>query len=104
MQDRLDICKTCIHTDMCERAYNYRQTCENFLDGTNLVRQQLGVWKDYSSTMMECSVCSKHVPYHKYKYCPNCGVKIIESIKLQSDEQVDWEPKESPLHTGRHGQ
>ena len=34
-----------------------------------------GVWKLYSSTMMECSVCGKHVPYHRYQYCPHCGSK-----------------------------
>lgn len=33
----------------------------------------LGTWTLYSSTMMECSRCQKHVPYHKYKYCPHCG-------------------------------
>ena len=32
-----------------------------------------GIWKLYSSTMMECSVCGRHVPYHRYKYCPHCG-------------------------------
>jgi uncharacterized OB-fold protein len=32
-----------------------------------------GIWKLYSSTMMECSVCGKHVPYHRYRYCPHCG-------------------------------
>ena len=34
-----------------------------------------GTWKLYSSTMMECSNCKKHVPYHRYKYCPHCGSK-----------------------------
>jgi ribosomal protein L37E len=32
-----------------------------------------GIWKLYSSTMMECSVCGRHVPYHRYRYCPHCG-------------------------------
>lgn len=32
-----------------------------------------GTWKLYSSTMMECSVCGRHVPYHRYRYCPHCG-------------------------------
>lgn len=36
-----------------------------------------GTWKLYSSTMMECSNCKKHVPYHRYKYCPHCGSKNI---------------------------
>jgi predicted amidophosphoribosyltransferase len=30
----------------------------------------------YSSTMMECSKCKKHVPYHRYNYCPHCGAKM----------------------------
>ncbi len=34
-----------------------------------------GTWKLYSSTMMECSSCKKHVPYHRYKFCPHCGSK-----------------------------
>ena len=34
-----------------------------------------GNWSNYSSTMMECSNCKKHVPYHKYQYCPHCGSK-----------------------------
>lgn len=35
----------------------------------------LGSWTRYSSTMMSCSNCGKHVPYHKYQYCPHCGSK-----------------------------
>jgi hypothetical protein len=35
-----------------------------------------GTWKHYSTTMMECSVCKKHVPYHRYKYCPHCGARM----------------------------
>jgi hypothetical protein len=34
-----------------------------------------GTWSNYSSTMMECSNCKKHVPYHRYEYCPHCGAK-----------------------------
>ena len=34
-----------------------------------------GTWSNYSSTMMECSNCKKHVPYHRYIYCPHCGSK-----------------------------
>jgi Zn finger protein HypA/HybF involved in hydrogenase expression len=34
-----------------------------------------GTWLNYSSTMMECSNCKKHVPYHRYTYCPHCGSK-----------------------------
>lgn len=35
-----------------------------------------GTWKRYSSTMMECSECKKHVTYHRYTYCPHCGAKM----------------------------
>jgi len=34
-----------------------------------------GSWSNYSSTMMECSNCKKHVPYHRYTFCPHCGSK-----------------------------
>lgn len=37
--------------------------------------RDLGTWNLYSSTMMECSKCKKHVPYHRYNYCPHCGSK-----------------------------
>jgi uncharacterized OB-fold protein len=37
--------------------------------------RMLGSWTKYSSTMMICSSCGKHVPYHKYQYCPHCGSK-----------------------------
>ena len=36
-----------------------------------------GTWKNYSSTMMECSVCKKHVPWHRYKFCPECGSRMF---------------------------
>ena len=38
-------------------------------------KQITGTWSLYSSTMMECSNCKKHVPYHRYNYCPHCGSK-----------------------------
>jgi hypothetical protein len=39
------------------------------------LRGPTGEWSNYSSTMMECSNCKKHVPYHRYAYCPHCGSK-----------------------------
>ena len=42
-----------------------------------------GVWKLYSSTMMECSVCGRHVPYHRYQYCPHCGSK--NSMEVENE-------------------
>jgi rRNA maturation endonuclease Nob1 len=35
-----------------------------------------GTWSNYSYTMMECSECKKHVPYHRYEFCPHCGAKM----------------------------
>lgn len=35
-----------------------------------------GTWLDYSGTMMECSICMRHVPRHRYEYCPHCGSKM----------------------------
>lgn len=35
-----------------------------------------GHWKRYSTTMMVCSICEKHVAWHRYNYCPNCGAKM----------------------------
>ena len=32
-----------------------------------------GRWERYSTTMMVCSICGKHVARHRYNYCPNCG-------------------------------
>ena len=42
---------------------------------TVLELRKFGTWSLYSSTMMECSNCKKHVPYHRYQYCPHCGSK-----------------------------
>ena len=35
-----------------------------------------GNWLDYSTTMMECSICKKHVTRHRYKFCPECGATM----------------------------
>lgn len=39
-----------------------------------------GTWSSYSSTMMECSECKKHVPYHRYEFCPHCGAKMKKEV------------------------
>jgi hypothetical protein len=51
---------------------------ENDVEGSlvDLPGQKRGSWTNYSSTMMECSICKKHVPYHRYSYCPHCGAKM----------------------------
>ena len=35
-----------------------------------------GQWEHYSTTMMVCSICGKHIARHRYNYCPNCGAKM----------------------------
>lgn len=45
-------------------------------DGLEYKKQVKGTWKYYSSTMMECSACQRHVPNHRYKFCPHCGAKM----------------------------
>lgn len=35
-----------------------------------------GRWERYSTTMMVCSICGKHVAQHRYNYCPSCGAKM----------------------------
>lgn len=42
-----------------------------------------GKWKKYSTTMMECSLCGKHVARHRFDYCPNCGAKMDGGIQKQ---------------------
>ena len=40
-------------------------------------KQQTGTWTYYSTTMMECSNCKKHVPRHRYAFCPHCASRNI---------------------------
>lgn len=51
----------------------------------------IGTWEDYSTTMMVCSICGKHVAKHKYKFCPECGNRMMSKNKLKSDKIQDWE-------------
>lgn len=44
--------------------------------GLGYKKQVEGTWKYYSSTMMECSICQRHVPHHRYDFCPHCGAKM----------------------------
>ena len=89
-------CENCIHHKVCQEIESF-ECRKDFIwykadTGCPYAKEEkLGVWKDYSSTMMECSVCEKHVPYHKYKYCPNCGSRMIEKVKLKSDDNISWE-------------
>lgn len=42
--------------------------------------RETGEWTYYSTTMMECSVCKKHVPRHRYTYCPHCASKNVWKV------------------------
>lgn len=35
-----------------------------------------GEWIPYSTTMMECTVCKRHTPKHRYEFCPHCGARM----------------------------
>lgn len=42
--------------------------------------QQTGEWNYYSTTMMECSVCKRHVARHRFAFCPHCGSKNVWNV------------------------
>ena len=60
--------------------------CTNF--APNL---QTGYWEYYSTTMMECSICKKHVPRHRYRFCPECGSLMSVNQKKTSKVEESWE-------------
>lgn len=45
----------------------------------DVVEIRRGTWEYYSSTMMECSICKRHVPVHRYEFCPHCGARMSRS-------------------------
>ena len=49
-----------------------------------------GTWNYYSTTMMECSVCKKHVPKHRYNYCPECGSRMLPNSPKKPVEDDGW--------------
>lgn len=61
---------------MCN-SYRLAKTLyeEGYEKVDELTKRAAGTWSNYSATMMECSNCKKHVPYHRYKFCPHCGSK-----------------------------
>ncbi len=67
----MDVCATtpCNH---CRADYLYN---------AGYRKQSEGEWKRYSSTMMECSVCKRHTAYHRYEFCPHCGVKMKGGVE-----------------------
>lgn len=46
----------------------------------NVSEEKYGAWKHYSTTMMECSNCGRHVARHRYAFCSHCGVKMKGGI------------------------
>ncbi len=71
----------CAHWRVCE---NISDPCmEDIISGKEVEKHcsafleiKQGVWKYYSSTMMECSVCQRHTARHRYEFCPHCGAKM----------------------------
>lgn len=68
--------------DGCNTVNSLKELIDELVSYTQLPEDQIpditsrtGRWTMYSSTMMCCSSCGKHVPYHKYQYCPHCGSK-----------------------------
>jgi hypothetical protein len=75
-----DLCSryaVCTCTDRDGHCSTPKQHAE-IIYGLGYKKQTAGTWISYSSTMMECSVCKRHVPYHKYEFCPHCGSKMIK--------------------------
>lgn len=74
------MCKDCPYQKFSDHTYTIRcmhrlMVDLQTLESKHIVEAKTGTWTDYSSTMMECSECKKHVPYHRYTYCPHCGSK-----------------------------
>lgn len=73
----------CIHWSVCENINDpYMSDVVNGNEAEKLctcfLELKQGVWKYYSATMMECSVCKRHVARHRYEYCPHCGTKMTK--------------------------
>lgn len=68
-------CDNCIHKEVCSNAYvgpdEVMIHCKHYE-----LKIQHGTWEYYSHTMMECSICKRHVARHKFEYCPHCGARM----------------------------
>lgn len=67
----------------CDSKWVYRKVMECIqaaspVEAKPIVYTQ---WDDYSTSMMECRVCKKHVPRHQYKFRPNCGAAVSTAGK-----------------------
>lgn len=62
----------------CDSRWVYRKIMECIKDASPVeVRPVVYTqWDDYSTSMMACRVCKKHVPRHRYKFCPECGATV----------------------------
>ena len=68
------LCDECPYKVYSHIDYKFRCNYKLIVDLKEAM-PKAGSWTRYSSTMMICSSCGKHVPYHKYQYCPHCGSK-----------------------------
>lgn len=96
-------CKdSCIHYPVCkatvadenwtdEAPEELRHTFSPENCDTFYFKPKLGHWDHYSTTMMECSVCKKHVPKHRYSFCPECGSKMVLKVRATLNSKEDWE-------------
>lgn len=91
-------CKRCIHWDTCVKdgktRYYGEEIANNKVEESCTwfyIKPALGVWNYYSTTMMECSRCERHVPRHKYEFCPHCGSKMIPKVQMKEDTEESWE-------------
>ena len=62
----------------CDSGWVYRKIMECIKDASPVEARPIVYtqWDDYSTSMMECRVCKKHVPRHRYKFCPECGATV----------------------------
>lgn len=62
----------------CNSKWVYTKTMECLSNAPGVEAKPIVYtqWDDYSTSMMECRVCKKHVPRHRYKFCPNCGATV----------------------------
>ena len=66
---------SCFYGSECRLA-----DVQEWLDSLPVVTIPTGTWKYYSSTMMECSNCSRHTAYHRYEFCPHCGARMQREV------------------------
>ena len=78
---------------------NHKCTCTScstsntkIICGLGYKKPPTGKWTNYSVSMMECSVCGKHVAKRKFEYCPHCGSAMTrEKTKLETGNSDNWE-------------